>query len=566
MNFKSKALALKPWHLDFFCVAIIVGLNPITHFFNSSTGVFSPDTLAYVVMGRDMFTKGLLYIPSWSHVYNDLIYPPLYPFLIACGSLFTGEGLKVAEWVSSLSALIALIPMYSYLKGTTNRVIALSTLVLIQINYYYCVVGMWPYSEATFLLALSLTLFLTLRLFQNPHGKGSLAVIVGVSCAMASLSRQIGISVFIFLGVFSLLRWLSSERGSGRLICKNFLLISVGFLLVIVPYSITVYLQSGHHPLGQNFRKKGHEVTTTDPGVLAEVRQIESLPERTYGMIYAKRRLMRKLLPDASEMYEYVNLEGSGGSEHLKSFVSSFKNPKDYVTKIGKNIVRLKDIVGEFTLCLFLILCISPFTVKSSRIQRHNRILLPFFIVFYLLLISCVTVQIQRYIYILLPFVLMHIAIELFLCFQTLSDSQRLRPSALLFFGPVYLLIVLVTPKFFTDMKIYPKSEVMRTEFHGLRKHVNGEPVFGLVPLYSYLAGGAVRLLPNDSLEKVAGYGKKTGVRWLLIVRTESTMSELRYYTHAKWYWNRMLEEDYPDLVRFCCGTPHRTVALYEIL
>ena len=268
MKIIGKDFAFKPWHLDFFCVALIVGLNPITHFFNCSPKIFSPDTIAYLTLGRDLFSKGFFYIASWGHIDNGLIYPPLYPFFIACGNLFFGEPLKVAEWVSCLSALAASIPIYLYLKQTTNRVVAVLTAFLIQINLYYFSFGMRPLSEATFLFTLSCTVFLTLLLFRNSmSNRRGLSLIVGLSCALVFLSRQIGIVVFLFLLGFFLLQGLTFDRPERKAVFKKTLFMALGWLIVIAPYTLIIYHQTGHHPLQQNFSTAGHEVTTTDPEV-----------------------------------------------------------------------------------------------------------------------------------------------------------------------------------------------------------------------------------------------------------------------------------------------------------
>ncbi|TET52696.1 MAG: hypothetical protein E3J53_03105 [Desulfobacteraceae bacterium] len=341
---------------------------------------------------------------------------------------------------------------------------------------------------------------------------------------------------------------------------------ALGWLIVIAPYTLIIYHQTGHHPLQQNFSTAGHEVTTTDPEVLAEIQRIESIPDKSYAAIYAKRRLLRKLLPDSSEMLYRVNRKNKEKTKYLNYFISTLGNPKYFFGKIYNNIMYLRDPLGGFILGTFFLFCLSPFFVKSEKVKLLNRLLLPLFILFYLLVVSCFTDKISRYSYILFPFVLMHIAGELFVCFHAVTSKLKIRLSGFVFVFVVYALFLFATPRFFTALKIYPKLEDTGPGFHGLRKQVKGEPVFSLTPFSSYLSGGSCRLLPNDSLEKVVRYGRKTGVRWLLISRTQSTLSELRFYTNAQWYWNRSLEKNYPDLVRFCCGTADGSLALYEIL
>ena len=82
----------------------------------------------------------------------------------------------------------------------------------------------------------------------------------------------------------------------------------------------------------------------------------------------------------------------------------------------------------------------------------------------------------------------------------------------------------------------------------------------------SYIIGSPYRILPNDSLEKVAAYGKKTGVRWILLFHNASSISELQMCDNLKWYTNRSLEKTYPDLVKFRLGREDGSLMLYEIL
>jgi len=311
---------------------------------------------------------------------------------------------------------------------------------------------------------------------------------------------------------------------------------ALGWLIVIAPYTLIIYHQTGHHPLQQNFSTAGHEVTTTDPEVLAEIQRIESIPDKSYAAIYAKRRLLRKLLPDSSEMLYRVNRKNKEKTKYLNYFISTLGNPKYFFGKIYNNIMYLRDSLGGFILGTFFLFCLSPFFVKSEKVKLLNRLLLPLFILFYLLVVSCFTDKISRYSYILFPFVLMHIAGELFVCFHAVTSKLKIRLSGFVFVFVVYALFLFATPRFFTALKIYPKLEDTGAGFHGLRKQIKGEPVFSLTPFSSYLADGSCRLLPNDSLEKVVKYGRKTGVRWLLITRTKSARNELSFYTKKASY------------------------------
>jgi len=575
-----KEFHVRPLYLDLFCVILIIALNPVSHFITFSPNLFTSDTIAYATMARDFFSKGLLYILSWGHIDTGLILPPLYPFLIVCGRIFYPETLNVAEYVSSICALMSTILIFLYLKQITSRIVGIITTVLIQINYYYFLIGMRPLSEAAFLLILSLALYLMLLMLKNnPDGERRLtAFLAGVACCLVFLSRQIGIIVSVFAAIICLIQWLTVSGRQRKILNTNLLFMLLGWLIIFVPYAIILYSQTGQHPFTQGFRKYDYVVTVKDPEIIKEIEKSKTLPpdllEQTeseaysdYEVIYAERRRMRKLLPDASEMFGYINIGIDEEESYLTKAFSNIIDLKSYSIKFYNNIMHLSSSLGNILTILFFLACLSSFLIKNHRIRFTAKVLLPFFIIFYLLAISFFTDKIPRYIHILLPFCLMHISIELYIRLNDLMDLLKLkRFTNMVLCAFILSLIMLTTPRFFTGLKLIPKGEGMESEYYPFQRHVNGAPVFCVTPLHSFIVGGSFRILPNDSLDKVAQYGKNTGVRWILIARTRSVANELKLYNNAQWYLEHSLEKGYPDLVKLRAGTDDRFMALYEIL
>jgi hypothetical protein len=146
---------------------------------------------------------------------------------------------------------------------------------------------------------------------------------------------------------------------------------------------------------------------------------------------------------------------------------------------------------------------------------------------------SCFTDTISRYIHILFPFVIMHIAGELFVFSRAMAGTLKRRVWGFLIPCVAFGAFAAATPKYFNAPGLFPKVGFVETAFKEMRDRVRGEPVFSLFPFPAYLSGGLYRVLPNDSLEKVAAYGRRTGVRWLLISWTGHTRSELTFYNRA---------------------------------
>ena len=161
----------------------------------------------------------------------------------------------------------------------------------------------------------------------------------------------------------------------------------------------------------------------------------------------------------------------------------------------------------------------------------------------------------------------MHISIEGYRCSGRLKEIKKGKLSVLMPFTVLFILIILSTPKFFTDLKLNPKFVGMDNKYgYDFKQIVKGEPVFSLSSYEAYLIGSPYMMLPNDSLEKVVAYGKKTGVRWIILFYDRSLFSELLFYDKLDWYKDRSLEKEYPGLVKFRLGREDGTLTLYEIL
>jgi hypothetical protein len=566
MKISNKTFVFKAWHMDLFSVLLIIALNPITYFINSSLRKFSPDTIAYITMARDLFSNGLLYIPAWGHADTGLILPPLYPFLIAFAKLFSQEGFRVAEYVSSGCMLSASIPIFFYVKKLTNRIIAILSVALIQTNYFYFYTGLLPLSESSFLLTMSLTLYLIIMAYDRENVNRFVALSLGLSSALVFFARQIGIVVFMFLTIWHVIHLSIGSRERRPFFMKNLVLLWTGFLVLAVPYTLVLYHQTGQMPHKQNFRAGKYVVSLKDNSPLTDLEKLRAQDANTYRQAYAKRRHMRKLLPDSSEMYS--RLYGKEDRNiFLERFFSYFQRPEEYFSIFLKNLMFLKRPLGAFIFYLFLVLCISPFVVKSKRVSLSKRLLFPTFIAFYLAVLSCLGAGIVgRYVFILFPFVLMHITIEVFTLLIDLNYIQN-RGVLIACFGVFFVLVFYLTSRHFQEAKVYPKFSEQMSQYQRFKNYIrHGEPAFSLLPGSSYLAGATFRVLPNDSLEKVAKYGKRTGVRWLLVDRTNRTFVEKIPYNNAQWHWSLSIETDYPDLISYRSGNTDGSIALYEIL
>jgi hypothetical protein len=123
------------------------------------------------------------------------------------------------------------------------------------------------------------------------------------------------------------------------------------------------------------------------------------------------------------------------------------------------------------------------------------------------------------------------------------------------------------TPQLFVTIQTTPKMAEYESPFEPCRSFAKaGEAIFSFHPVYSYLLGGTFRTVPNDSLDKIVQYAKKTQVRWLVLTQSPTEMAERAYYNYSPWLKEAHLEEYSSGKIKKWCQTPNEMVTLYEIL
>jgi 4-amino-4-deoxy-L-arabinose transferase-like glycosyltransferase len=549
---------------DMLCLGLVVLTNPVLYFFNDSPYYVPPDSVAYATLGRRFFSDFLFYLPSWGHVDSGLILSPLYPLLIALGTPFTENLIGLAEWISSASLLLAGIPLYLLVRRRTGRVVALCATMAFQVSYVYGFMGLVPLTEALFILIVGCTL-LALDAYLA-EDRRLLGLGLGALCALAFLARQPGLIVFAFCLLWIVAAELGALRRSYRAVLRRSALVICGFLVVAGPYASVLYYQTGAHPLQRSFRMGIYEVGTDDAAVLSDIVQIQSGPVSGYADVYAQRRLMRKLLPDGSEMYsslvgisEGPNKKGSGLTTIIKNNLTS---PGEFAARFGNNLDHLKGTLGLFLLALFLVTAVTPFLIRSATPAFPRRYMMAAFSLSYLAVISLLSGFVPRYVEVLLPFVLLHAASELYVIGGKAPSIIRWRYLPTLTAVAVLALGAALMPRHFNALSVAEKAAA---DAYPDKPIEQDEPVFSLFPYDAHLVRGWFRTLPNDGLEKVVEYGKRTGVRWILVSKSPGALGEIRLYTHAKWYTDPHIDLRYGDLVEFCCVLGESGTALYRI-
>ncbi|MBI5509873.1 MAG: glycosyltransferase family 39 protein [Deltaproteobacteria bacterium] len=541
-------------------LAIVLMACPIAHHLGETMRYFPPDSVLYLTLARQLAHLGGLAVLGWGHVDNAMVPPPLYPALTALAAACVQPLHAAAERVAQLSMLLALVPLYFLALRGMSAIAAMAVCVWIGANHEIITTAYSPLTEATFILTVSLTLFFQQRAAASTRPRAWLAV--GVGAGACFLARQIGVVVIVFVLLWSLaaVRW---RRGDGRAEgLRRLAALVVGAVVVLGPYSLALFAQTGHGPFSQSFRRGNYVVESRDPG-LAKLRALEARAA-SYEELYVLRRQLRALLPDGSEMLANVQVQGATPPTPVALALDSLTHPGRFGSRLRANLESAKSSAGLVALLAFLAAMVSG-AWRSWRDRSRAAELLPgAFALFYVAAVSGLTDLVPRYITVALPFALAQVGVELGHFSTRLGSTPRrisLATAGLVVIAALGYVATGEAPA----PALAPRTAEPIAGIDAPQGGVlpNGAPLFALSPWEAYLLGGTYRTLPNDALERVAAYGRNTGVEYLAVSRSASNDALL--YRNAPWYRAADLRARYPALLDVVYDSGHGAFTVYRL-
>ena len=557
---------------DLACLAILLAANPIVWFFDAGILSFSSsDALAYVTLGRDMVRSAALYVASWGHIDQGLILPPLYPLLIGIGSFFCDDLLRVASWISSLCLILAGIPFALLIRDITGRVVAVIAALLIPFTSLFQH-AFAPLTEALFVFLTALALLVLGR--STESGETRSAVAVGLLCGLAFLARPVGLFLLAFALMWVAITAAAARGERSRAIVRQIATVLAGFLLISGPWAIGLFSQTGQHPLQRTFRIGSYSVSTDDPLVLADIRWIQETVQEDYESVYRSRRMMRRLITDASEMYENLVASSSSPDEKRsgpeKILHRIAVQPFGVVENLLGNTRSLWKKVGNWLFGLFIITSLTPLLVRRTGVPWQQRLMLGAWVWFYIAAVSLITDLISRYVVVVLPFLVLHIAVEVCALASLVAILRIPWRRSLL------CAALLIPPASFysvarASVKFRWAYSVDRALYAPLREFIQeGDVVFTPGPLDAYLLGAGFRILPDDTFDRVATYAEHTGVKWLVVSHMRHNAQQIKLYEHQwyarlhRWDVSRLFPSPGGTRLVKCCEADRGRILLYR--
>jgi Dolichyl-phosphate-mannose-protein mannosyltransferase len=552
---------IKAWQLDVLLVVGLLLLNPIVYGTRLPLS-FTPDSVAYLTMAEIAIPKGMLYLAGWGHVDSAKLLPPLYPFFIALLNIFRPESINNALALSAAATLLSSVLVYFYVRRFVLPLFAAAAALLIQLNLYYVNFASTILTEALFLALSVLTLLLAVRIAQDVHAKAWRALILGFVAALAFLTRQIGLVIAVFL-----LGWLLVDAVhrpqpalAQRLRLPAFFFL--GWTLLAGGYAALLYHQTGQSIFHQTYRMEKYTVKVSDAALLERIAKLNNSDKVNYVEIYGNRRKLRELIPDGSEMLSYVLRSDSGrspaGGATEKESDDALFHYTGMMRNLVENVHHFLESFGALLTIATAAACLAPLVVRPAGVPWWPRLILPGVLLTYVLGLSLVTGALARYLIVLYPLALAQVAIELgILIHWWRRRAWGVRVVATVASGAFAFLLLFAPHSVLTAPSLPPRPDYSMS---GRPPLLAGAPTFALLPAYSYVAGGAFRILPNDTLARVVRYAQLTGVRWMLVPVRPERVVDVHFYTNAPWLREPDALMKRTDLLRYCCIVSMRGV------
>lgn len=528
--------------------------NPLLYAWGYTTGGAFPDSIAYLSLARELVAHGHLALAPWGHVDTALVLPPLYPLLVGLGSQAFNDPILVSQWFNGAFLLAATLPLFLLVERASNAWMAVAVALAVQWQPFYVMYGTSSLTEALFVLLVCTVAWVAARVFEAPRPRIAAFLLLGVGAGFVFLTRQIGIFLLPVLVVaLLLLQWREGTRG--QVLARGAALLA-GFAVIAGSYAALFHAQTSHMPWQPSYRMNQYVVEgAADPAAAPRQRPAD------YAELYAGRRELRRLLPDASEMLGFVVYP------EVPRKALAIANPAEALRNLVDNLRHARNLLGAPALALSalgLLACLW----RPRRKDATARLVLAGTVLGYFALLSVLTGLVERYVEVMLPLLVALAAVGVH---GMVTLARRGRPLPVMAWPGLAALVlasVLLTlpnPSFIKSL--VPKVGERGNPMAPCRALLQpGAGVFSFHPLEAYLVGGSHRVVPNAPLAQIAEYGRRTGTRWLLFRPSVATAREVSLYADAPWLSQpaeSLLAS--PDFAPRCGATAF-TAVLFEIL
>lgn len=222
---------------------LVLGLIARVIWLETHVLVFNPDGAEYARSAENLL-RGEGFSGIWSR--PEVIFPPLYPLLIAVVNLLTGNSEVAARLVSVICGALLVIPIFYLGRKLYGPRIGMLAAVVAGIHPILIAISVTGFSESTYLLFFAWALYWS---FESLWGRGWKAgATAGMFWGLAYLARP---EAFLLCGLFvaALFTVGICRRDHLATFWKPAVCASIAFLLLAAPYVVFLRVKTGQFRL-----------------------------------------------------------------------------------------------------------------------------------------------------------------------------------------------------------------------------------------------------------------------------------------------------------------------------
>ena len=207
----------------------------------SFTGAIDPEGSEYARIAENL-TAGHGYY-GIATPGKQLMFPPLFPFMIAATSLVTRQAELAGRLVSVVMGTLLVVPVFLMARHLYHRATAYVAAWLIAVHPYLIGFSTTVNVEMTYLTLALTGIYFAFRALRAPEGRAF--VLAGVFFGLAYLTRpEAVVYPLIALGVTWIYVFLT-DRGAFRRVALRSLWLPALFLILAAPYVLWLHAETG---------------------------------------------------------------------------------------------------------------------------------------------------------------------------------------------------------------------------------------------------------------------------------------------------------------------------------
>ena len=175
---------------------------------------------------------------------KELVFPPLFPFLIAAVTLLTGDAEVAGRIVSVATGSLVVVPVYLIAQKMYGERVAIPAAILTGLHPFLVQMSSTVFCEATYLTIVLFAIYMAMRAMDAPSLRNLFGM--GVLYGLAYLVRQEALAYAIVGSMFVALQIAVNRHRHHSARFATLTLVALGFLLVAGPYTAWLSLESGN--------------------------------------------------------------------------------------------------------------------------------------------------------------------------------------------------------------------------------------------------------------------------------------------------------------------------------